>query len=188
MGSYQIDLKNLTIGVHGYDYLLENGFFAGIEGDLVQKGKVRVHLTLRKSAMMFELDFHLEGTAVVPCDRCLDDVELPINTDSRLVVKFGEEYAEESDEVLIIPEDDGTIDLAWFLYEFVALAVPMKHVHAPGECNKEMYSELRKYRAVQAGEEDDFPDVSFDEDDSGTRQPADPRWDALKNLIENNNN
>ena len=119
---YHIDLKNLTPGVHEYDYLLENKFFADIEGDLVQKGKVQVHLTLRKSALMSELNFHLEGNAVVPCDRCLDDMDQPVSTDARLIVKFGKEYAEESDEVLVIPEDDGTINLAWFLYEFVALA------------------------------------------------------------------
>lgn len=187
-GLYHIDLKNLTPGVHEYDYLLENKFFADIEGDLVQKGKVQVHLTLRKSAVMSELNFHLEGIAIVPCDRCLDDMEQPIDTDARLVVKFGKEYAEESDEVLVIPEDDGTINLAWFLYEFVALAVPMKHVHAPGKCNKEMSSKFRKHRAVRADEEDDFSDGGFYEDDSDADQPTDPRWDALKDLIENNNN
>ena len=90
--------------------------------------------------------------------------------------------------MLIIPEDDGTINLAWFLYEFVALAVPMKPVHAPGKCNKEMSSKVRTHRAVRPDEEDDFSDDSFYEDDSDVDQPTDPRWDALKDLIENNNN
>ena len=33
----------------------------------------------------------------VPCDRCLDDMELPISSSDKLMVKFGHEYAEEGD-------------------------------------------------------------------------------------------
>ena len=51
-----------------------------------------------------------------------------------------------------------------------------------------MSSKLRKHRAVRADEEDDFSDNGFYEDDSDVDQPTDPRWDALKDLIENNNN
>ena len=37
---------------------------------------------------MFEMNFQIEGVVVVPCDRCLDDMEIPIDTHNRLVVKF----------------------------------------------------------------------------------------------------
>ena len=141
---YNVDLKNLTPGIHEFEYLLENKFFVDIDGDQVQKGKVKVNLTVKRSSMMFEMNFQIEGVVMVPCDRCLDDMEIPIVTHNRLVVKFGKEYAEESDEVVVIPEDEGAINLAWFLYEFIALAIPMKHVHAPGKCNKAMSSKLKK--------------------------------------------
>ncbi len=185
---YRIDLKNLTPGVHEFDYLLENKFFVDIDGDQFQKGKVHVHLTLKRTAMVFELNFHSEGIVVIPCDRCLDDMEQPIETDNRLYVKFGSEYAEESDEILIIPEDDGTLNIAWFLYEFIALAIPMKHVHAPGKCNKAMSAKLSQHRARSIDDEDDdFEDMN-DNEISEQNVPTDPRWDALKGLIENNNN
>ncbi len=185
---YRIDLKNLTPGVHEFDYLLENKFFVDIDGDQFQKGKVHVHLTLKRTAMVFELNFHSEGIVVIPCDRCLDDMEQPIETDNRLYVKFGSEYAEESDEILIIPEDDGTLNIAWFLYEFVALAIPMKHVHAPGKCNKAMSAKLSQHRARSIDDEDDdFEDMN-DNEISEQNVPTDPRWDALKGLIENDNN
>lgn len=185
---YKIDLKNLTPGVHEFDYLLENKFFVDIDGDQCQKGKVHVHLTLKRTAMVFELNFHSEGVVVIPCDRCLDDMEQPIETDNRLYVKFGSEYAEESDEILIIPEDDGTLNIAWFLYEFIALAIPMKHVHAPGKCNKAMSAKLSQHRARSIDDEDDdFEDMN-DNEISEQNVPTDPRWDALKGLIENDNN
>ena len=188
---YQIDLKNLSPGVHHFEYVLENKFFIDIDGTEVQKGKVKVDLTIKRTSVAFEMNFQIEGVVMVPCDRCLDDVEVPISTQNKLVVKFGREYAEESDEVVVIPEDEGEINLAWFIYEFVALAVPMKHVHMPGKCNKAMSSKLKKHTAKSADEDDDFVDDMEDDiivDDGTDNRPTDPRWDALKGLTENNNN
>ena len=188
---YNVDLKNLAPGVHEFEYLLENKFFVDIDGDQVQKGKVKVRLTVKRSSLMFEMNFQMEGVVLVPCDRCLDDMEIPIDTHNRLVVKFGKEYAEESDEVVVIPEEEGAINIAWFLYEFIALSVPMKHVHAPGKCNKAMSSKLKKHTARSTDDaEDEFGDDVDDdiivEDEVNTA--TDPRWDGLKDLIENDNN
>ena len=178
----------MTPGTHEFDYSLENKFFADIDGDQVQKGKVKVHVRVKRMSMMFEMDFHTEGIVLIPCDRCLDDMEQPIETDNRLIVKFGKEYAEESDEILIIPEEEGKLNIAWFLYEFIALAIPMKHVHAPGKCNKAMSAELNKHRARSMDDDEDgladFDVVEGAEED----RPVDPRWDALRDLVENDNN
>ncbi|MDL2255892.1 DUF177 domain-containing protein [Parabacteroides sp. OttesenSCG-928-K15] len=183
---YKIDLKNLPQGVHTYEYQLGNIFFQHIDGDEVQKGKVQVALTLKRTSVAFEMDFVLNGTVVVPCDRCLDDMELPVETTSRLVVKLGETYAEESDEIVVIPEEEGAINLAWFLYEFVALAIPMKHVHAPGKCNKGMSSKLKKHSAGSSEDDEDGDDtVGGDSSmDEGSVDATDPRWDALKGLLD----
>jgi len=183
---YKIDLRNLAQGVHSFDYQLDNTFFVNIDGDEVQRGKVEVKLTLKRTSVAFEMDFQLNGGVMVPCDRCLDDMELPVETQNRLVVKFGKEYAEESDEVVVIPEDEGAINLAWFLYEFVALAVPMKHVHAPGKCNKSMTSKLKKHTSRSADDDSDDDDFGDSSDDNSidTVDSTDPRWDALKGLIE----
>ena len=193
---YDIDLKNLTPGVHEYEYLLENKFFTDIDGDQVRKGEVKVHLTVNRLSVMFEMNFQIEGTVFVPCDRCLDDVDIPISTHNRLVVKFGKEYSEESDEIVVVPEEEGDINVAWFLYEFVSLAVPMKHVHAPGKCNKQMSSKLKRHLAKSVDDTDEEyentgegEDVDIDinvEEDSSTE--TDPRWDGLKGLLEDDNN
>ena len=188
---YKVELKNLSPGVHEYEYFLENKFFVDIDGDEVQKGKVKVHLTVKRTSVAFEMNFQMEGVAIVPCDRCLDDMELPVSTQNKLVVKFGKEYAEESEEIVIIPEEEGEINLAWFIYEFIALAIPMKHIHAPGKCNKAMSSKLKKHTARRADDEDEFDEEAADDivvDDDAADMPSDPRWDALKGLVENDNN
>lgn len=188
---YRIDLKNLTSGIHQFDYLLDNKFFTDIDGTEIQKGKIKVHLTVNKTSAMFELNFDLEGIAVIPCDRCLDDMDLPITAKNRLIVKFGKDYSEESDEIVIIPEEEGVINLAWFMYEFAALTIPLKHVHAPGKCNKTITSKLKKH-SVKHSEDDDFDmdagdDIVITDEDPDENQ-VDPRWDALKGLFENDNN
>ena len=186
--TYKLDLKNISYGSHEFEYALGNKFFTDIDGTEVQKGKVTAYLALKHSKAITEMNFRVEGVVYVPCDRCLDDIEVPIETKNRMYVKFGKEYAEESDEIVVIPADEGAINLAWFLYEFIVLAIPMKHVHAPGKCNKAMSTKLRKHSAKS--ESDD--DGSDDDDDMTTlddgSDSVDPRWNALKGFIDNDNN
>ena len=170
--------------VQMHEYLLDNQFFANIDGEDVQKGKVHVQLTVAKAAGTFKLSFKLNGTAVVPCNRCLDDMDYPIDTTERLIVKFGKDYSEESDEIIIIPESEGIVNIAWFLYEFVVLAIPIKHVHAPGKCNKQMTAKLKKHTA-KAVDDDDSLDMEDDDSmdvDEEMESMSDPRWDTLKDL------
>ena len=88
--------------------------------------------------------------------------------------------------MVIVPEAEGEINIAWFLYEFIALTIPLKHVHPAGKCNKTMSMKLKKHSARSADDEDedDFDDGS-DADDM-TNEETDPRWDELKKLIDNN--
>ncbi|MDR0538028.1 MAG: DUF177 domain-containing protein [Tannerellaceae bacterium] len=178
--TYKIDFKTLPHGIHELEYKLDNKFFTDIDGDDVQKGKMKIFLTVKHSSLMAEMTFRLEGTVQVPCDRCLDDVDIQIETQNRLIVKFGKEYAEESEEIVTIPEDEGAINLAWFIYEFIALAVPMKHIHPPGKCNKTMSSKLKKHAAKNIPTDEDSDELPLEDDDT-----IDPRWDALKGIIEN---
>jgi len=186
--AYRIDFRNIAQAeVQTHEYLLDNKFFIDIDGPEVQKGKVNVTLNVTHKISSFELLFRIAGSVFVSCDCCLDDMEIPIETDSRLIVKLGKEYAEESDEVLVISEDEGTLNLAWFVYEFVALAIPMKHVHAPGKCNKTMTSKLKKH-SVKRSDNEDMDNFAGDDDmtqadDRPTMQESDPRWDALKDLM-----
>lgn len=184
---YNISLKNLSQGTHTYDYELDRKFFDAIDGEEVRKGNVKVEVVVKKTSSTYEFNFYLKGVVQVPCNRCLDDLDLEIDSQNRLIVKLGKEYSEESDEIIIIPEDEGEINIAWFLYEFIALNIPIKHVHAPGECNRTMSTKLRKHRAVVKDDDDDSDDddvLDGDGDDFAEEDTPsnDPRWDALKGL------
>jgi uncharacterized metal-binding protein YceD (DUF177 family) len=178
---YSIPLRGLSDGVHEYKYSLDNRFFKLIsDGDSdLRKGAVEVQLTVKRKTGIFELLFQLTGEVQAPCDRCLDDMPIEVNTSNRLIVKFGKEYSEESDEIVIIPEEEREINIAWFLYEFISLTIPMKHVHPAGKCNRIMSSKLNKHRVTT---DDDDIEQENEAPDEDSVVDADPRWDSLRDL------
>ncbi|GAP71943.1 hypothetical protein SAMD00024442_20_30 [Candidatus Symbiothrix dinenymphae] len=163
--AYKIDLIRARQEVQTFEYLLDSQFFADIESDDVQKGKVKVSLTVTDVRGTFVFDFKLSGNVVIACDRCLDEMNFPIETTAKLVVKLGTEYAEGADDVITIPEKEGFINIAWFLYEFVALEIPLKHVHAKGQCNRDMEEYLKKH-VVTSGDDDEEDIIDKEESDN----------------------
>ena len=186
---YKIDLKGMQADTVKYEFLLDNLYFAHIDSPEIQKGKINVVLNVKRTSRAFELSFETEGVVWVPCDRCLDELELSINSSDKLMVKFGREFAEEGENLIVIPEDEGEINVAWFMYEFIELSLPMKHVHAPGKCNKSMSSKLNKHLRTTADDEseDNFEPVDGDANVvEDIEEQIDPRWNELKKILDNN--
>ncbi|MBP6068250.1 MAG: DUF177 domain-containing protein [Bacteroides sp.] len=187
---YKINLKGMQADLVTYEFALDNLYFSHIDAPEIQKGKVNVVLTVKNTTHAFEFTFQTDGVVWVPCDRCLDEMELPVTSTDKLMVKFGQTFAEEGDNLVIIPEDEGAINVAWFIYEFIALTIPMKHVHAPGKCNKAMTSKLSKHLRNDSNDEDG--DESAYEPETGvtveedTEEHIDPRWNELKKILDNN--
>ena len=166
-----------------YEYVLDDRFFADIDAPEIHKGNLKVLLSVKKSIGAFLLEFHVEGTVTAVCDRCLDDLELPVETDNALKVKLGAEFAE-TDDFITIPEEEGHINVAWLIYEFVALSLPMKKVHAPGECNEKMMGVLNEHSCTSSPEADEEnPEAETDSDEN---RDIDPRWSELKKILNNN--
>ena len=88
------------------------------------------------------------------------------------MAKFGEEYSED-DDIITVPEKEGMLDTSWLIYQFVELAVPLRHVHAPGKCNPAMMKILEEHSAARSGDGDD-------------EKPVDSRWAALSQIKINN--
>ena len=165
--SFKIDLKALPQGVSILEFKLDDSYFKAIDAPDIQRGELSSSLSISRTGDFFELNFHTEGIVHIPCDICLDDMEQSIETDDRLLVRFGEDYSEE-DDLVIVAENEGILDVAWFIYEFIALNIPIKHVHAPGKCNPAMIEMLQEHSAARSGEEEE--------------ETVDPRWAALLKL------
>lgn len=158
---YNIDLSGMTDRVAQHNFHLDNSYFELCDGGELRKGNVDLTVDVeRLTADSFRLAFHTSGYVIVTCDRCLDEMEQPIHSDDTLMVKFGDNYADDGDNVVIIPAREGEINIAWFALEFITLAIPMRHVHPPGHCDREMAARLD---ALVTNRDDDLPGESADD-------------------------
>jgi uncharacterized metal-binding protein YceD (DUF177 family) len=168
----KIDLKGLANDTETLCFSIGDDYFKALGAEEVRGGSVEVHVDVHKTAnRYFNLDFRISGDVTVPCDRCLDDMQQPIEGEGHLTAKLGEDYSED-DDLITVAEDEGTLDATWVVYEFIALSIPVRHVHAPGKCNRDMTKLLEEHSKAR----------SFEGDDSKT---MDPRWSGLEQLKNN---
>ena len=185
--TFKLPLKSLGVGTHEFEYHLDKQFFANMESSDVHDADLQVKLAVKYNGDFYDLDFKIDGEVVLKCDRCLDDLIMPVDTTYSIAVKYGEDYNDDSDDLLIIPQSDADINVAYMIHDTVALTIPIKHVHPLGKCNRQMSAMLKKHRAHRPDDEDaELEDSLIDEMetmDSGDQpQATDPRWDALKNI------
>lgn len=188
--AYSIPLRLITSGSQSFAFHLTQEYFQKIDSPEVQKGDLDANVVVTKNKNGYELTFDIQGFVIIPCDRCLDDMEQAIEVKEKLMVKFGKTFSDNGIDVVIVPEDEGEINIAWFLYEFIVLAIPLKHVHQPGKCNKQMTNQLRKHSASSTPkEENDNGDEEENQDDindfPSEPKAHDARWDKLNELIDN---
>lgn len=164
---FKLPLRSLAEGKHTFEYHLDRQFFENMESPDVRDADVNVTLTADYHNDVYALSFVMKGTVVVPCDRCLDDLTLDIDATYAINVKYGEDYRDDSDELLEIPYGDTTLNVAYMIYDTVSLAIPIKHVHPLGKCNRAMSSLLKKHRARTSDDPDaELEDELIDEMDS----------------------
>ncbi|UAM98124.1 DUF177 domain-containing protein [Polaribacter litorisediminis] len=167
---FNIPFVGLKEGSHVFSYTIENTFFEAFNFDEFTSSSIKVLLTFVKKSTLFELVFTAEGSVEVPCDVTNELYHQEIISELPLVVKFGPEYNDDNEEILILPHEAYEMNVAQFIYEMIILAVPNKRVH-PKVLDGTMKSEaLNKLRELEIKK-------------VKTVETTDPRWDKLKNLI-----
>ncbi len=177
---FDIEIQTLKSKRYEFEYNIDAPFFTHFERSPVANGRFKVKLTLDKSETMIQLKFGIQGVAELACDRTSELFDYPIDVTNRIILKFGEENEELSDEIEIISRGTQHINVAQYIYEFIGLAVPMKKIHPrlAGEKYEENEEGILVYRS--AGEEG-----GAEGDDSPESDEVDPRWQILKNLPKN---
>ncbi|GBF17930.1 MULTISPECIES: YceD family protein [Arenibacter] len=166
-----IPFSGLKQGKHEFEYTIENTFFESFEYDEFNGADIKLDVTLNKMSTMMELEMKARGTVNVNCDLTSEPYDQKIKADLELVVKFGDEYNNDNDEILIIPHSEYQINIAQYVYEMLVLSVPLKKVH-PGVSDGTLKSEvLDKLEELQP------------KDTKENKEDIDPRWDALKKLL-----
>lgn len=171
---FLIPFVGLKLGKHHFEYQINNTFFENFEYDEYQNSDIKVVVVLEKKSNMLELSFKHKGTVNVPCDLTGEDFDLPIKGKMKLIVRFGEEFNNDNEELLILPFGEFEIDIIQYIYEMIVLSVPLKRVH-PGVKDGSLKTEaLDKLQELQVKEIDKKENKEED---------IDPRWDKLKQLL-----
>lgn len=168
---FLIQFAGLKQGKHQFEFDINKKFFDDFDFDEYNDVNVKVNLVLEKKSTMLELAFKHKGTVNVPCDLTNEDFDLPIKGKLNLLVKFGEEYNDENDEMLVLPHGEFQVDVRQYIYEMIVLSVPSKRIH-PGI----------KDGTLDAGILNKLQELSPKEE-SKKEENTDPRWDDLKKLL-----
>ena len=172
--AYDIQFVGLKLGKHIYDYEINQTFFEYFEFDEFNTINVNLNIHLEKKTTLLELNFFGNGSVNINCDVSNEPYNQPINFNFNLVVKFGQEYNNENDSILIIPHGSYEINIAQYIYELIVLSIPQKRIH-PGVEDGTLNSEiLRKLEDLSPN--DDLKGESSSND-------VDPRWNKLKKLL-----
>lgn len=131
--AYNISYKGLEEGEHEYNYVLRNAFFEVYENEDIQDANLNLSVLLNKKNTHIEIAFDIKGTLALKCDRCLEVFDDELEIHQTIYVKFGEAYAEEDENLYVLPESDNDINLATFINEIVVVALPMRKVHPDDE-------------------------------------------------------
>ncbi|WP_164108823.1 MULTISPECIES: YceD family protein [Sphingobacterium] len=174
---YRIPFSGLAAGKHDFDFEIDNKFFDCFEHSLVKKGDLIAKVSLQKQESMLIVNFDISGKISLICDVCLAEILSPVHFSERVIVKFiNEEWADDTEEVIVLNKTDHELDIATLLYEYINVQVPYyAKCSEQGEdaiCDPEMLSKISG--TVDAEEE------SVTENES-----IDPRWAALKNIKNN---
>jgi uncharacterized metal-binding protein YceD (DUF177 family) len=177
--AFNISIARLADKRYPYRFEVDERFFATFPESPVKKGNLAADLDMDKSATMLQLHFRLEGEVELICDRSLEPFDFKVKKKENLILKFGDEPGELTDEIEIIARDTQEINVAQYLYEFIVLAIPMKKIHP--RFAKEKYIENEEGLLIYSSENQ--IDKSDEEDKNAV---ADPRFDILKKLNPNN--
>ena len=171
---YSIDIVSLAEKQHEYHYASDSKFFQELEQDLISEGHFEATLLLDKSPTMLRLDFSIKGVVELECDRSLELYEEHFETTNRLFLKFGDRDEELTDEIEMIQRNTSRINVARYIYDFIALSLPVKRLHP--SLRKEDEDDEEEYLVYGTGS---------DEESSEEAEKVDPRWEALKKINKN---
>ncbi|HPT06410.1 MAG TPA: DUF177 domain-containing protein [Candidatus Egerieousia sp.] len=153
---YKIQISGLAQGKHDYEFPVKGDFFKEFGNSQIKDAALSAKVVLDKGSGWMNVSCNVVGTVVTECDRCLDDLEIPMDFTADIAVKeakLGEE-TESTDEFLIIDPSEGEIDLKQFIYDYICVNVPLKKEHEEGMCNPKMLKKLKELEAGEVAQED----------------------------------
>lgn len=171
---FTIPFKGLKLGIHQFDFELNNAFFEHFEYKEFNDSNIELNVLLEKMSTLMEFTLDFKGTVNVACDLTNELYDQPVSGTYQFVVKFGEEENDENEDLLILPHGSFEVNIQQYIYESIVLAMPLRKVH-PGVEDGTLKSDILDKLEELSPEATHEPE--------GDDEHTDPRWDSLKKLL-----
>ena len=165
---FSVKFIGLKEGTHNFLFPLSKSFFETFEYFEFNSVDVNVDLLLVKKSTIIELSLKGAGSVNINCTLTNEPFDYQINSKLNLLVKFGDSYDDENDELLVLPHGSHSIDLDQYFYEMIVLSMPIRNVHPDvenGTIDSEILNRLKEF------------DINKEKNSN-----FDARWDKLKEL------
>lgn len=148
--AYIVNYGSLSVGEHEFEINLSDEFFSRFTEGEIKCGDCKVTILGKKHHSFLELEVSINGEVIVQCDRCLEDLSMPIEFNSRLIIKFSAdinepefEINEEEEDIIHVNVNDTSVDLTQYLFDSINLYLPLSRIHEEDEdgesnCNADM--------------------------------------------------
>ncbi|GAB2500443.1 YceD family protein [Algoriphagus taiwanensis] len=181
--TFDIEVIKFKEGHHEFDFDIDETFFGHFEdNEILDKGSLTVRVLMDKGPNLIELEFHIQGTVELTCDRSLEVFDHELETSETMIYKYGPIEQEIDENVSMITRDTPSINVAQLIYEFILLALPAKKIHPDhrNELDDEDYEAEGGFVYIQSEEEEDLEETNETEEKES--KPVDPRWEQLLKL------
>ena len=177
LAPFRIPFIGLQPGKHDFQMKVDSLFFESFPSSETDQIKGEAEVTINKLGSKMDCVVRFNGSAVLPCDRCLGDVQITLTFDEFLVVQLGESTSTE-EEIWTLGPECHELDLSQPIFEWMHLHLPSRRLHASvDQCDPAMTAYLDKNRTISAE-----PQRSSEDEGTDENNEIDPRWNALKHL------
>ena len=172
---FTIPFVGLKLGKHQFNFELKKAFFENFEYDEFNDARINLDVLLEKMSTLLEFTLTFNGTVNVACDTTNEPYDQKIAGEYTFVVKFGDDYNDENEDLLILPHGSYEVNIQQYIYESIVLAMPLRRVHPgvkDGTLKSDILDKLEELSLKAVDEEETLEDDDID-----------PRWDSLKKLL-----
>lgn len=175
MKEFTIPFAGLKLGKHQFDFKLKKAFFEHFEYVDFNDAAIDLIVLLDKKSTLIEFILNFKGVVNVFCDITNEPFDQGISGEYHFVVKFGESFNDENEDLLILPHGSYEVNIMQYVYESIVLALPSRNIHPgieDGTLKSDILDKLEEL-SPKAHQEETLP----------KGDTTDPRWDTLKKLI-----
>lgn len=172
LANYILPIGGLDIGIHRYDFKLDDFFLQQCEDSPYKEADVDFEVDVDRRANMVVLNVSMQGLVRCTCDRCIAPINLPIQSEHRVILKEkeGMEAASE-DDIIYIEPGLKQFSIAPLLYDIFVLAIPIKKIY---DCETQI---PRPCDMVVLNRLDEDPSTNEEKQDESSI------WDDIRNNL-----